>query len=111
MSHTNQEDLFGHQTHYHNTLYASGAKLAEYEAQASKQDALVLEFMAHNRQYNFTAEQISKLVMPNAPLTSARRALSNLFNAGRVKKVDQIDGQYNRPIIVWQYVSFDTQSE
>jgi len=89
--------------HYHNTLYAAGKPLAKYEAQASKQDSQVLEFMAYNRQLSFTAEQIADLVLVNAPLTSARRALSNLFKEARVSKVDQIDGMYGRPVTVWRY--------
>lgn len=88
---------------YHNTLYASGQPLAQYESQASKQDTKVLEFLAHNRESSFTAEQIQSLVLPDAPLTSARRSLSNIYKAGWIFKVDQIDGQYGRPITVWQY--------
>jgi len=89
--------------HYHNTLYADGKQLAEYETKASKQDTAVLEFMLHNRQYGFTAEQVWHLVLPGAPLTSARRALSNLHNAGKVEKISQVGGVYGRPITVWQY--------
>jgi len=88
---------------YHNTTYATGKALAEYEMQASKQDTQVLEFMAYNRHLSFTAEHIADLVLPNAPITSSRRALSNLFARGRVSKIDQIDGEYGRPITVWGY--------
>ena len=88
---------------YHNTTYVTGKPLAEYEIHASKQDSQVLEFMAHNRELGFTAEHIADYVLPNAPITSARRALSNLYKEDRVMKVDQIDGEYGRPVTVWQY--------
>jgi len=89
--------------HYHNTTYTGSQRLAEYEAQASKQDTLVLEFMAHNRHLSFTAENIADHVLPTAPITSSRRALSNLYARGRVRKIDQIDGMYGRPVTVWGY--------
>ena len=89
--------------HYHQTTYTTGKALAEYEVQASKQDSQVLEFMAHNRRLGFTAEDIADPVLPDAPLTSARRALSNLYNGGRISKVGQADGIYNRPVTIWQY--------
>ena len=90
-------------TNYHNTTYATGKQLAEYEVQATKQDSQVLEFMAHNDGYGFTAEHIADYVLPWAPITSARRALTNLYNQDRIIKVGQIDGEYGRPVTVWQY--------
>ena len=89
--------------HYHQTTYTTGKALAEYEVQASKQDSQVLEFMAHNRRLGFTAEDISDLVLWNAPLTSARRALSNLYKDGRILKVGEVNGHFGRPITIWQY--------
>jgi len=96
--------------HYHNTTYTHGTKLVEYEVQASKQDTQVLEFLAHNRHLSFTAENIADIVLTNAPLTSARRALSNLYKKGRVIKVDQVDGMYGRPVTVWKYKMMEAAS-
>jgi len=94
---------------YHNTLYIKGLRLKAYQSFASKQDSKVLEFMAYNRNFSFTAEQIKDMVLQNAPLTSARRALSNLYHKDRVIKVDQVDGQYGRPIFTWQYKPMEVE--
>jgi len=39
------------------------------------------------------------------PITSIRRALTNLCNTGRIIKSGQVPGQYGRPINVYKAVT------
>ena len=88
---------------YHNTLWAEGSVLAGYESKATTQDESVLELLQHHPSHYFTAEQVQRSVMEKAPLTSARRALSNLYRDGKVEKSDnQVNGQFGRPITLWR---------
>lgn len=90
--------------HYHNTTYAEGHVLAGYESKAETQDESVKELLSHNPTYYFTAEQVHKSVMENAPLTSARRALSNLYRDGYIEKSDnRVQGKYGNPITLWRW--------
>ena len=83
---TNETDLFG------------------FEAKAQSQDAIVLEFLQSRINFNptFTCEDIHNILLTDAPLTSARRAVSNLFNAGLIEKVGKVQGKYKRPIYLWR---------
>ncbi len=96
---------------YHNTLDAGGATLSIYKAKAEGQDALVLEFMQHNRRVEFNCEDISRHVLPRAPMTSARRALSNLFRDGYIINTGKVKGHYNRPVYLWRLADQSGQSE
>jgi len=88
---------------YHNTLWAEGAVLAGYESKAETQDEAVLELLKRHPKHFFTAEQVHKSVMGTAPLTSARRALSNLYRDGYVEKANKhAQGKYGRPVTLWR---------
>ncbi len=96
---------------YHNTLAAGGVKLRSYVAQAETQDAKVLEFMRHNARVEFSCEDISRHVLPRAPITSARRSLSNLYRDGFIVTTGKISGHYNRPVYLWRIADQSGQTE
>jgi len=96
---------------YHNTLDAGGATLVIYKVQAEGQDNRVLEFMRHNRRVEFSCEDISRHVLPRAPVTSARRALSNLYRDGFIVSTGKVPGRYNRPIYLWRIADQSGQAE
>jgi len=87
--------------HYHNTTEEQ-ADLFAYEQKAQSQDEQVFCFMKGLPSCEFTCEEINEAVLPDAPLTSARRALSNLFKRGLIEKVRKVTGSYGRPIYVWR---------
>lgn len=88
---------------YHNTTEASTSDLFEYEEKAKSQDEQVLDFMrSFPYLVEITCQDIQFSVLPNAPLTSARRALSNLFKKGLIEKVRKTKGSYGRDIFVWR---------
>jgi len=87
---------------YYNTTHVEGDQLAEYVAQAADQEARVFEFFFHNPDTLFTPEHIQRYVMPEAPLTSARRAITNLTSRGLIVKSEkQGIGQFGRPVHYW----------
>lgn len=93
---------------YYNTTNLRGVPLQAYISHATKQDSKVLEFFLHNQHVHVTCEDIHNMVMPEAPITSARRAMSNLQKMGYVEKCDYlVDGQYGKPINTWRFVPQD----
>ena len=88
---------------YHNTTNESN--VFGFEAKAQSQDGLVLEFLQNWTDVwgkTFTCEDIHRTVLPDAPLTSARRAVSNLYKAGLLEQIGKVRGKYNRPIYLWR---------
>ena len=88
---------------YHNTTDLAGRDLSTATSRAGSQDLRVLLFFQHNSKFAFSAEEIQRIVLPDAPLTSARRAVSNLCNLGKVEKVGTTNGQFGRPVYLWKY--------
>lgn len=88
---------------YFNTNDLAGKDLARANAQADRQEDAVL---AHFRRYPralFTPEEIHRAVLPDAPLTSARRAITNLTTEGElVKTQSQRKGKYGKPVYCWR---------
>ena len=87
---------------YYNTTHVEGDQLSEYIAKASDQESLVFEFFYQNGDTYFTPEHVQKYVLPGAPLTSSRRAVTNLCSRGHIlKSVKQGIGMYGRPVHYW----------
>jgi len=87
---------------YHNTT-AETDNLMQYEGQALTQDDAVFNFFNGMPGIKFTCEDVHAMVMPNsAPLTSARRAVSNLYNQGIIEKAGKVQGKFGRPIYLWR---------
>lgn len=89
---------------YHNTTQTQGATLARYQHQAETQESVILELFAGQPYAAFAPTEVQQAVSLNgAPLTSIRRALSNLTRAGELEKTDrQKRGPYNRPEYLWR---------
>lgn len=73
-----------------------------YEVIAKTQEQLVLEYFQRNAGLAFTPETIQLAVLPNAPITSVRRAITNLTNADELEKVGHDEGRYGRPVGTWR---------
>lgn len=74
----------------------------EYEIVAESQNHQTLEFFEHHPAGIFTSEDINKLVMPGAPETSPRRALTWLSKYGEIERIGQTTGKYGRPIFTYR---------
>ena len=95
---------------YFNTTHVRGQQLAEYEATTDKQEIMILEFFRNNPEAEITPEDIMKLHpgFCSTPITSIRRAFTNLYNEGYIYKTDnQIKGMYGKPIYTWKYIESD----
>lgn len=88
---------------YHNTTNSDGADLVEYELKADTQEALIFAFFESHPDRELSPSYVHQHVLPRAPITSVRRAISNLTHAGLLTKTDtQLDGPYGRPEYLWQ---------
>lgn len=91
--------------HYHNTNKESGSTLAESEAKAMKQEDRVLELLKGFKIW-LTPEEVHQLTgmkQQGIPITSARRALSNLKRAGKVVKSMEAyrEGDHGKRVHTW----------
>jgi len=73
-----------------------------YEITARTQEELVLAFFQDRPGLAYSPERVQELVLPSAPITSVRRALTNLTEAGELRKAEQmVPGRYGRPVCQW----------
>ena len=91
---------------YHDTTDVKGQALDQYEDKATTQGQKVLFFMRAFPGHAFSPEQVHDVLFgPAVPLTSTRRAMSNLTRDGLiVKTAEQVIGQYGRPVCKWRAV-------
>ena len=93
---------------YHNTTKVEGGQLSLFEGKASRQADVILE-MFHKR-FKLTASEVF-LQYPekNTPITSIRRAITNLVRDGKLEKLDGEKaefkiGMYGRREYVYQFL-------
>ena len=93
-------------TSYYNTNNESGKTLITSKTRANKQELKVLRFFQSNNQAErFSPEDILNQVDfgRSVPLTSVRRAMTNLTQAGYLKKTSLMKkGQFGKQIHTWQ---------
>lgn len=72
---------------------------------AQSQENKILSFLTI-RHGEYTAEEIRSfgVLHPRTPLTSYRRALTNLSNKGKVIRIRETKGQYGVPVGVYRVV-------
>jgi hypothetical protein len=94
---------------YHNTTNQTGKQLDIFSVAAKSQDELILTFArkvcffspSHLHKHLIKTQQIEA----NTPLTSIRRAITNLTKKGKLMKTEeQVKSVYNKPEYVWQFV-------
>lgn len=93
-------------TSYHNTTSEGGESLRTYRQIARGQDREVLDFFATRKTNPSTPSEVHDALYAgqrgNTPLTSVRRAITNLTNAGLLKKTNlKKRGVYGRPEGCW----------
>ena len=90
---------------YFNTTHVRGQRLAQYDAKTDDQEAMIAEFFDKNPDTELTPEDVLVLHpgFHSTPITSIRRAFTNLKGVGLIVKTDnQVDGMYGRPIYTWK---------
>jgi hypothetical protein len=87
---------------YFNTTSESGSKLQKYRVKAQNQDDLVLEFFEKNYPAGWTPSEVHRYALPAAPITSVRRSITTLTEAGKLDKtMNKRKGVYGRPEHIW----------
>jgi hypothetical protein len=89
--------------HYHATVDQPSRLTARHESAARRQDDLVLAWFRARPHVEASPEDVHAAVLPLAPLTSARRSITNLTARGLLEKLQHTRaGQYGRPVHVWR---------
>ena len=88
---------------YHNTVGASGELLDQFESKAKSQDVKIMEWFTRRGGHASPNDVLLDVFGCTIPLTSVRRALSNLTKAGLLVKSDyQVMGPYGRLEHLWK---------
>lgn len=97
---------------YHNTTESHGADLKRYRQQAGSQEATILVAFRDCFPYSSPSEVCAVVFSNSIPITSVRRALTNLTDAGDLVKTNtQVKGPYGRPEFVWRIADKHKQQE
>ena len=95
---------------YHNTTQSKGSELKQREGKANKQEQDVLQLFYKDANRMLSPEQALNYFQStnptkygNVPITSIRRAFSNLSSEGRITQSNsKIMGDYGRMVSIWK---------
>ncbi|HDY67490.1 MAG TPA: hypothetical protein ENH85_06850 [Candidatus Scalindua sp.] len=89
---------------FHNTINESGERLTELKKNAKTQQEKILQYFFQNSIYCFTPFEIQAHLLPNNPITSIRRAITNLTTQGHlIKEKEQKVEKYGGKNNVWSF--------
>ena len=87
---------------YYNTTEATGSELAESHAKAKTQEKKIL-LCFHDKGNPLSASVICDMLNDAYPITSIRRALTDMTNQGDLEKTDKkVMGRYGKREHQWQ---------
>jgi hypothetical protein len=90
-------------TYYNTTNLIGQDLLKEIENAKTQEDKILLFFKKYPLQYFSPSEIFSSVFNYNVPLTSVRRAITNLTNSGKLIKTDKKkQGSYGKPNFCWK---------
>ena len=90
---------------YHNTNKEKGSVLIKSNTKASRQEMVILNYFRANYNVNLSAEDVLREISfaNPVPITSVRRAITNLANEGYLEKTSIMKvGNYGKQIHTWQ---------
>ena len=97
---------------YHNTTESIQPELGKYQDKAKSQEERILRYMRKYPCSMSPTEVLLSVFGNSVPITSVRRALTNLTNSGDAVKTDkQIKGPYGRPEFQWKLADKYKQQE
>jgi hypothetical protein len=97
---------------YYNTTHSIHPELTRYEEKAKSQEERILEYFKTYEVSATPSNLLRVLFHDQVPLTSIRRAFTNLTNAGDLVKTDrQVRGPYDRPEYQWRLAPKYAQRE
>ena len=87
---------------YHNTTGLDDRALEERLEQAETQEERAEAFFRAREGRRFTPFEVQDQVFPETPITSVRRAITNLTEAGVLRKTEETrPGRYGEPNHTW----------
>lgn len=92
---------------YYNTTDEHGKALQKFRRKALSQEAKITEYMENRPDRAFSPYQIRDgLFDANTPVTSIRRAMTNLTNDGVLNKLPiKVQSRHGRRCHLWQFRS------
>jgi len=90
--------------HYYNTNRLQGSELSTADLKASKQEDIVL-FIFNTYRIPMAPHEVQEkdTRLARCPVTSIRRAITNLTNSGILEKTDDmVSGEYGKPVHRWK---------
>lgn len=99
-----QPTLFDAEPTYHNTNHETGTTIAASHLNAHQQQAIVLAFFERNPGGTFAPHEVHAAVADSGtPLTSIRRAITNLTTCGRLEKTREMRaGTFGKQVHTWK---------
>lgn len=92
-------------TGFFNTTSEQGDLLKSYRRQARTQSEKILAYFQETKGLRSPSE-VQFAVLPRAPITSVRRAMTCLTDDGYLAKCEEkVPGQYGRPEHLWRLTS------
>lgn len=92
---------------FYNTTNETGDTLVLLNSKAKKRDELILEFFIKNKGILLRPEDVHRALFgfKDIPITSTRRSITNLTDAGHLIKTDtKRKGNYNSNVHCWVYL-------
>ena len=87
---------------YYNTIEEVGTALTESKKKTRKQEDLIYSLFQKRNEPLSPSMVLSQSGL-NCPITSIRRAMTDLTNSGHIVKTDrQVRGMYNKPEHLWE---------
>lgn len=89
---------------FYNTIESCGQQLIQFEQEAKNQQEKILEYFSRYPANDFTPDEIHIQIFSNSvPITSVRRSMTNLTNAGLLQKTDiKRLGRYGKLTHTWK---------
>lgn len=93
-----------HKAKVHRTEGYSETQIAYMKTQATRQEKEIGKVFFLGRLSSFSPSQVHEQKCFQWPLTSTRRAISNLTKAGILEKTDHtVEGRYGKPEHCWKW--------
>lgn len=91
------------QLDFHNTNRLQGQELEQAKAKARTQQEIIYDIFKENPNKLFCPDDIHNMISSGQPITSTRRAITNLKNEGELIKTNIMrTGSYGKPTHCYQ---------
>ena len=88
---------------FYNTNQESAEELQESRSRAKTQEGMIWEYFRDNPYVELTPFEIKSVLQMRAPITSIRRAITDLTNKDVLKKTDYMRmGSWNKMTHAWR---------